>query len=88
MENERRNSWDLLALATWTLFFAIGLVPELVFQTLREVAGVVTRTAFVNTSAVITVSFTAYIALFTARRCQDAGMSERDARGTRRKLFR
>lgn len=80
MENERRNSWDLLALAIWTLFFAIGLVPELVFQTLREVAGVVTRTAFVNTSAVITVSFTAYIALFTARRCTDAGMSERDAR--------
>lgn len=80
MENEQRNSWDLLALAIWTLFFAIGLVPELVFQTLREFAGVVTRTAFVNTSGVITVSFTAYIAFFTARRCTDAGMSDRDAR--------
>ncbi|MCH7959236.1 MAG: hypothetical protein IID08_03825 [Candidatus Hydrogenedentes bacterium] len=80
MENEHRNSWDLLALAIWALFFAVGLVPELVFQTLRDLAGVITRTAFVNTSGVITVSFTAYIALFTARRCRDSGMSDRDAR--------
>ena len=80
MENEKRNSWDLLALVVWALFFAIGLVPELVFQTLRELAGVITRTAFVNTSGVITVSFTTYLAFFTARRCLDGGMNERDAR--------
>lgn len=80
MSDESRNRWDLLALCMWALFFGIALVPVLVFHALRNFADVMTQTAFVNTSAAITVSFTAYIALFAFRQCRASGLNESDAR--------
>jgi hypothetical protein len=70
-----RDTWDILSLGLWSIFFAVGLVPELAFYALREFGGVSTRTAFINTSAAITVSFTLYLAFFAWRRCLDAGLS-------------
>lgn len=79
MKQPKRDAWDILSLGLWSVFFAIGLVPELAFYALRELSGVVSRTAFVNTSAVITIGFTLYLALFAWRRCLDAGLSRPEA---------
>ena len=69
------NIWDFWTLLLWSLFFAAGLVPEPVFVTLRQIAAVPMQSAFVNSSAVITVGFAVYLALFARRRCLDSGLS-------------
>lgn len=74
MDDHRRDVWDLLTLGLWSIFFAIGLVPELAFYAFREAAAVAPHTALVNSSAVITIAFTAYIAIFAGRSCRDAGL--------------
>lgn len=81
MNEERGNFWDLATLMLWAVFFAVGLVPELVYYILRDAGNVIIRTAFVNTSAVITVSFTAYLAIFVFRQCRASGLSDTDSRG-------
>jgi len=72
---DRRDAWDLLTLAFWFAFFTIGLAPELCFSALREAGGVSRYNALVNSSAIITVSFAIYIALFAYRRCRSAGLT-------------
>lgn len=74
MNDDQRTVWDLLTLCLWSIFFAIGLVPELAFYALRELGGVIAYKALVNSSAIITVGFTAYLALFAARQCRSAGL--------------
>ena len=81
MNGHRRDVWDLLTLGLWSIFFAVGLVPELAFYAFREVAAVPAHTALVNSSAVITISFTAYIAIFVGRRCMDAGLDRAVSQG-------
>lgn len=56
-------------------------MPELVFYHLRELAGVVTQEAFVNSSAVITLALAGYLALFVRRRCLEAEVDPADAVG-------
>ncbi len=75
MVDDRRDVWDLLTLAFWFVFFAVGLAPELCFSALRAAAGVAPYTALVNSSAVITVGFAVYLALFTYRRCRASGIT-------------
>ena len=75
MADDRRDVWDLFTLAFWFVFFAVGLVPELFFSAVRDAAAVVSYNALVNSSAVITVSFSAYIAFFAFRRCRAADLS-------------
>jgi len=73
------NIWDLWTLLLWSLFFATGLVPEPVFVALRQAAAVPMQNAFVNSSAVITVTFAVYLAIFVRRRCLDSGLSPAEA---------
>lgn len=75
MGDERRDIWDLFTLCAWFVFFAIGLMPELAFYGIREYAHVRTSTALVNSSAIITLGFAAYIGLFAFRRCREEGLS-------------
>lgn len=75
MNDDHRNIWDLLTLGLWSCFFAVGLVPELAFATVRNFASVPSYVALVNSSAVITIALTVYLAFFTNRRCQASGLS-------------
>lgn len=75
MGEDRRDGWDLLTLAFWFAFFAIGLMPELCFSVFRRAGGVSPYTALVNSSAIITVGFSIYIALFAYRRCRSVGLT-------------
>lgn len=76
-----RSAWDYLTLLLWTLFFAIGMAPEFVFYGLRDLAGVSTFTAIVNTSAVITLSWAAFLAYFVYQNCRESGLDTDGARG-------
>ena len=76
MNHERRNVWDIWILGLWSCFFAVGLVPELAFYAFRELAAVPSYVALVNSSAVITIALTAYLAFFSNRRCRDSGLSQ------------
>jgi hypothetical protein len=78
---DRRDGWDLLTLAFWLVFFTIGLAPELFFSTFREAGGVTPYSALVNSSAIITVGFAIYLALFAYRRCRFAGLTQYLAQG-------
>ncbi len=73
--------WDGLTLGLWSLFFLIGLAPEVMFHGFRMVSGVTTQGAFVNSSAAITVGFSIYLAFFVSRQCRVAGLSDADAQG-------
>lgn len=75
MGEDRRDAWDLMTLTFWFAFFAIGLMPELCFSVFRHAGGVSPYTALVNSSAIITVGFAIYIALFAYRRCRSAGLT-------------
>lgn len=81
MSDNRRDAWDLFTLGLWFPFFLVGLVPELAFYLIREWGAVPPYTALVNSSAVITLSFAAYVAFFALRRCRDAGLSRPMAQG-------
>ncbi len=81
MSENRRDVWDLFTLGLWFPFFLVGLVPELAFYLIREWAAVPPYSALVNSSAVITLAFAAYVAFFALRRCRDAGLSRSMAQG-------
>ncbi len=81
MTDPAPNRWDMLSLLLWTLFFACGLVPEPVFYALRDAAAVASHRAVVNSSLVITLSLSAYLALFVLRRCRESGASAVEAQG-------
>lgn len=66
----------------WSIFFAVGLVPEFAYHASRALAGVSTGTALVNSSAVITLGFSVYIALFVQRQCRLTGMDYANAQGS------
>lgn len=80
MDN-RQSMWDMAMLALWILFFAAGLLPEITFLMLRDLAAVAPHSALINSSSVITLTFSAYIAFFVLRRARQAGLNERAARG-------
>jgi hypothetical protein len=80
MDN-RQNVWDMIMLMLWILFFAAGLLPEITFLMLRDLAAVAPHSAIINSSSVITITFSAYIAFFALRRARQAGLAERAARG-------
>ena len=80
-DSHKVTIWDGLTLGLWSLFFIVGLAPELFFHGFRIVARVTTHHAFVNSSAVITVGFSAYIAFFVSRQCRRAGLNDGDAHG-------
>lgn len=81
MNQDARTAWDFLTLALWALFFGVGLAPDPVFRVLREIAGVTTSTALINSSLVLTAALAVYIAFFTLRRCREAGLNDAEARG-------
>lgn len=75
MNEQRRDIWDLLTLAIWSLFFAVGLAPELAFYAIRTASNVPTATALVNSSAIITLGFAGYLSLFAYRQCLATGLN-------------
>lgn len=81
LTDDRPDLWDLFTLGLWFVFFLAGLVPELAFYAIREWAAVTPYTALVNSSAVITLAFAAYLSFFAFRRCRQAGVSLALAQG-------
>lgn len=81
MKPESTSSWDYLALLLWAVFFAGGLVPEMIFVVARDAANVSARSALVNSSSVITLAFSVYIAMFAFRRCRELGLDLGEAYG-------
>jgi hypothetical protein len=65
----------------WSVFFAIGLVPEFVFHLLRNRAAVSTSTALVNSSAIITLGFTFFLVWFVYRNGLESYSNRAAARG-------
>ncbi|HJP37079.1 MAG TPA: hypothetical protein QF901_13960 [Gammaproteobacteria bacterium] len=78
---QRVGRWDVLTLGLWSILFVVGLVPDLVFYLLRDWAFVSPRTAMVNTPAVVTLAFSAYLAFFVLQRCRESGLTEVEAQG-------
>lgn len=74
MNDDHRDIWDLLTLGLWSCFFAVGFVPELAFAAVRNFAAVPSYVALVNSSAVITIALTVYLAFFTNRCCRASGL--------------
>lgn len=81
LPDNRRDVWDFLTLSLWTIFFAIGFAPEMAFYGLRAISAVTSFTALVNSSAMLTLSLTAYLAFFGYRRCIEWGLSTTIAQG-------
>jgi len=65
----------------WAVFFLVGLAPEWVFFTLRDLGTVSILTAMVNSPHLITLAFSAFLGLFAYHRCLDVGFSGMDAKG-------
>lgn len=66
--------WRGPALALWFVFFGVGLVPGLVYVTLRHIGSVATQRALVNSPYFITVAFAVFVGIFCLRRCLSAGV--------------
>lgn len=77
----RPDPWRFAAFPLWIVFFAMGLMPEPVYILLRELAGVTTQRAWVNSPVAITVSFAGFMAWFTFHQCRLAGLSPAEIRG-------
>jgi len=77
----QKNTWDMLTMTLWSLLFAVGLVPELAFHVLRKSAGVYSSTALVNSSAVITFGFAAFVVWFVYRNGLEPYSNRSDSRG-------
>ena len=71
--------WDYFSMGMWSVLFAIGLVPEFVFHGLRAAAHISKYTAFVNSSAIITLALAGYIAFFVSRQSRAGGISIPDS---------
>lgn len=66
-------------LMLWLVFLAAGLDPEFVFDRLRQAAWVVPHKAVINSSHVITVVFSGYVAMFTFNECRRLRLSSPEA---------
>jgi hypothetical protein len=67
--------WRLPTLGLWTLFFAVGLLPEPFFFALRDWGGVTTFNALVNSPYVLSLALAGYIGFFAFHRCRQALLS-------------
>ncbi|MCP4641824.1 MAG: hypothetical protein GY851_15380 [bacterium] len=73
--------WAIPNLLLWTAFFGIGLEPERTFVLLRQLSGVVTQSAWVNSPGLITAAFAVYLSVFVYHSCIGAGLEPRGAQG-------
>jgi hypothetical protein len=76
-----KNAWDIPTMLLWSVFFAVGLVPEFVFHLLRRSAAVSSSTALVNSSAIITLAFTFFVVWFVYRNGLEPYSNKADSRG-------
>lgn len=72
--------WRWPNLALWAIFFAVGLVPDAVYDGLRAAGGVVTQHAWVNSVNFLCFGLTLYFGWFVYCRCLEAGLRVREAR--------
>ncbi len=79
--NNAADPWRFLLLLLWQLVFLVGLLPEVIFLVLRQLGGVSTFSAMVNSPAMITIALALYTALFAWRRCRDWDMPPGEAAG-------
>ena len=75
------DPWALPTLALWIVFLIVGLFPDRVFVLMRNLGGVVTMDAYVNSPYVITIAFTVYLAVFVFLRCKEGGHTDAQAQG-------
>ncbi len=76
-----KDPWILPNLILWTLFFALGIMPEWTFYLFRDWGAVVTQRAFVNSYHLISWGLTGYLFFFVQFRCRETGMHFMDALG-------
>jgi len=61
---EESPLWAVPAFAAWVVVFGIGLVPETTFQALRDMSGVLTQRALINSPLAITLAWAGYLGFF------------------------
>lgn len=73
---KERDYWRWPTMGLWIVFFGVGLVPERIFNELRDLAGITTYDAAVNSYQLITLGLAAYLGLFCYQRCREAGLPD------------
>jgi len=76
---EQNPSWRLATFALWIVFFAVGLLPESVYYTLREAGSVTTQDALINSPYFITVALAAFLGYFSWNRSREELVPEKIA---------
>jgi hypothetical protein len=74
-EEHRFDPWALPTLVLWLAFFLLGLEPAGFFKLLRNIAGVTTQDALVNSPLLITIGCSVFLAWFAYATCRDAGQA-------------
>lgn len=72
----KSDYWRWPAIALWLVFFTVGVVPERIFLVLRDLAGISTYDAALNSYQLITLALAAYFGFFCYQRCREAGLDE------------
>lgn len=78
---QEQDLWRWPTVGLWIIFFGVGLVPERIFHTLRDLAQISTYDAALNSYQLITLALTTYLALFCYHRCREADLEEGIAQG-------
>ena len=80
-QQRQRDPWAIPTLLMWLVFMLIGLIPDTVFEWLREASGVLTQSAFINSPGAITVALSVFYGFFVYNACREAGVDENEASG-------
>ena len=77
----RRDPWRWPVLLLWSMFFILGLWPELSFTLMRSAGYVFSQNAIINSYHFITWCLTGYIVHFAYHRCLEANLPAVEALG-------
>ena len=76
----RNDPWAIGAFLLWALILLAGLLPTATFWWLRNLGGVLTQNALVNSPIDIWIAFSAYVVFFTWGRCREGNAIPERAR--------
>ena len=72
MSIRRQDPWAIGAFVMWLLMLCLGVFPELTFQFMRGLGGVVSQTAWVNNPMMLVVILAGLIGIFAWQRASEA----------------
>lgn len=77
----RRDPWRVPALLLWSIFFLLGLWPELTFSLMRHAGYVFSQNAIINSYNFISWCLTGFVVHFAYHRSLEARLSPLEALG-------